>query len=182
MKKPGTMIREVLRHVGAKPATEQYPFVKNPMPPHFRGKIEVDTVKCIGCKMCERDCPTGAIAIAKMGNKRFQATLYHDKCIYCAQCVDSCPVDAISFTSNYELAAHLRATLTEVFDAPPEKPATEGESKEEGGGEKAAKPVEKTETKPVVEAKKENTASVEKTPIKKAAAGTPPSKPASKKA
>ncbi len=174
MKKPGTMIREVLRHVAVKPATEQYPFVKTPMPPHFRGKIEVNTAKCIGCRMCEHDCPTGAIVITKLGNNRNQATLYHDKCIYCAQCVDSCPVDAISYTSNYELAEHLRATLTEVFDAPPEKPAAEGEAQEK-------KPSEKSETEAAVAAKKESNPSAEQASVKNATTDNPASKPTQKK-
>ena len=32
-------------------------------PPGFRGKIQYDTKKCIGCKLCEIVCPVGAIIV-----------------------------------------------------------------------------------------------------------------------
>ncbi|MFH0921793.1 MAG: 4Fe-4S binding protein [Fibrobacterota bacterium] len=104
MKKPGKMTRLALFSAVHKPATIGYPFVKVTMPENFRGKIFGDANKCIGCKLCERDCPSDAIHIKKVGEKRFEIEFDLDKCIYCGQCVDSCNKDALSLTPDFELA------------------------------------------------------------------------------
>jgi formate hydrogenlyase subunit 6/NADH:ubiquinone oxidoreductase subunit I len=117
MKKPGAMIRELLKQIGRKPATVLYPAVKVTMPARFRGRLVFDPAKCIGCKMCMRDCPTGAIVIQKVGEKKFAAEIDNSKCIYCAQCVDSCPKDALAATGDFELAQLDRGKLQVTFAA-----------------------------------------------------------------
>jgi len=126
MKKPGKMVSEVLGAVLRKPATILYPFVKFEMPDKFRGKLKFYTEKCIGCKACMRDCPSNAITINKVGDKRFEAVFDLDKCIYCAQCVDSCPKDALEATREYELAQPQRSQLKVTFHANPPKAADAG--------------------------------------------------------
>ena len=123
MIKPGKMAREVLKSLFLKPATVLYPYVKVQMPDRFRGKIKFTSSRCIGCKLCMRDCPTNAITITKVGDKQFQAEFDLDKCIYCAQCVDTCPKDALSATAEYELAQLQRDKLKVVFHAEPPPPS-----------------------------------------------------------
>jgi len=117
VKKPGKMLAETVRHVLKRPATIRYPYVKVTMPPKFRGKIKFDPDKCIGCKACMRDCPSGAINIVKVGEKRFEAEFQNDRCIFCAQCVDSCPKKALEATPEFELATFDRKNLKTVFHA-----------------------------------------------------------------
>jgi formate hydrogenlyase subunit 6/NADH:ubiquinone oxidoreductase subunit I len=124
MRLPGKMAGEVLRHVTRTPATVLYPFVKVQMPPEFRGKMVYLAEKCNGCKLCSKDCPSGALTINKVGDKRMEAVFDLDKCIYCGQCADSCNKDAIIFSPEYELASLTRATLKFTFHAPPAPPAT----------------------------------------------------------
>lgn len=56
------------------------------------GKITKTNCKngCIGCKMCEKKCPNGAITV-----KDFHASIDYDKCTSCGECAAVCPVKAI---------------------------------------------------------------------------------------
>jgi formate hydrogenlyase subunit 6/NADH:ubiquinone oxidoreductase subunit I len=58
-----------------------------------------------------RDCPSMAIEIEKIAEKKFKALMYLDRCIYCGQCVDSCPKDALHTTKEFELAGFDRAKM-----------------------------------------------------------------------
>ncbi len=126
--RPGKMLRQVLKSILKKPVTIMYPYEKLEMPDKFRGKLKFSPEKCIGCKMCMKDCPTGAITINKIGEKKFEAVIDLDKCIYCAQCVDSCPKKALEATKEVELAQLDKGKLRVIFDAESQK-TTEEESK-----------------------------------------------------
>lgn len=43
-------------------------------------------VGCISCKLCEKNCPTGAITV-----DNFVAHIDYDKCIHCGKCESACP-------------------------------------------------------------------------------------------
>lgn len=124
MKRPGKMLRQVLQSAVARPATVPYPFVPIHMPEKFRGRLAFCAEKCIGCKICMRDCPSKAIEIVKLGDKQFEARIDLARCIYCAQCVESCPKDALEATTDYELAQLTRNNLKVAYHGEPKAPAT----------------------------------------------------------
>ncbi len=105
------MLPAAIRSLFSKPATGNYPFIKEERPVNYRGRLEFDAEKCIGCKLCMRDCPSNAIDIIKIGDKQFKAVVRLDKCIYCAQCCDSCNRGALKATTHYELANFTREAL-----------------------------------------------------------------------
>lgn len=55
--------------------------------------IKIDTMKCIGCGLCQRDCPESNILVA---NKK--AKIISQNCIKCGHCVAICPKAAVSIT------------------------------------------------------------------------------------
>lgn len=118
-RRPGRMVPSLLRSLFRRPATTHYPFVTWTMPDDFRGRPVVHTEGCIGCRMCVRNCPSGAIQIEAAGEKRFEAHLDLGRCLYCGRCAEVCPKKTIEMTKDFELASLDRNTLKVVYDAPP---------------------------------------------------------------
>jgi len=108
MKKgPGKITGYAMNHLFKKPATIAYPYGKLELEKNYRGRIEYHAESCIGCKLCERDCPASAIKIVNVGTKEekvFELHLDYGHCIFCAQCVDSCRKGCLTFSQNIELA------------------------------------------------------------------------------
>lgn len=106
-RKPGVITGYAMKHLFKKPATIKYPYDKLKIEPNYRGKLKYDPDDCIGCNLCVRDCPTGAIKIINVGtkeDKKFECHLDLGHCIFCAQCVDSCRKGCLAFTQDIELA------------------------------------------------------------------------------
>lgn len=113
IKGPGKMLSLVMDSLFKKPATVLYPSVRPEVVENFRGKLKFFQDRCIGCKICMRDCPSNAIEIIRISEteKKFKAVVSLDKCIYCGQCVDSCPKDSLAMTKEFELAHFDRKLL-----------------------------------------------------------------------
>ncbi len=53
---------------------------------------QIDTAACVGCGVCVRICPTGAIS----GERRQPHSIDADACVICGACAAKCPVHAIA--------------------------------------------------------------------------------------
>jgi len=75
------------------------PVVK--VPDNFRGKIEYDKNKCIGCRLCIKVCPSFALEFKE---KERKIKYWVTRCTFCGQCIDVCPRNALRFTDKFLLA------------------------------------------------------------------------------
>ncbi len=108
----GVMVKELLSHLFAKPATVLYPFDRLQPPERFRGRLIWNDDLCIRCNMCVRDCPCdvlelveredGALDAKGKPKKDLVAQMY--RCCFCGQCEWVCPKDCIRFERVFELA------------------------------------------------------------------------------
>lgn len=100
----------VFKHLFKKSVTVQYPEKKRELNDMFRGKPEV--FGCIGCGICKKVCPSGAIDFMKdESGKIISYTFDLKKCIFCGNCKYYCPKGAIKMTKDYELASEDKKDL-----------------------------------------------------------------------
>lgn len=105
-------MQTVFKHLFRKPVTLEYPEKKRILNDSFRGKLKVDG--CVGCMLCKKVCPTGAISIEKE-DKKIISRIDLKKCIFCGNCTFYCPKGAIKMTQEYELATQNKEELVLKF-------------------------------------------------------------------
>ncbi|MEP7078859.1 MAG: 4Fe-4S dicluster domain-containing protein, partial [Chthoniobacterales bacterium] len=110
--------------------TVQYPEERSPLPENYRNFpfLVFDTdeaepgLRCVACKICEKECPPQCILIVKsedkkpdyMGKPQFYPAVFDidiSVCMSCQICVEVCPFEAIKMDKVYELS------VRERFDA-----------------------------------------------------------------
>ena len=98
-----------------KPATIHYMGGKLSLDSHVRGLLRYDPTTCVDCKLCMKDCPTGALRIVNNGTRterEMHAYLDTGRCIFCGQCADSCAKNSLSCSSKADLSQLNRDDLT----------------------------------------------------------------------
>lgn len=81
-----------------KPATLMYPVKSRVYTPVTRGSIEIDINACIFCGICQKKCPTAAIAVTK-DPKVWEIDRL--RCIVCNCCVEVCPKKCLKMAGQY---------------------------------------------------------------------------------
>jgi formate hydrogenlyase subunit 6/NADH:ubiquinone oxidoreductase subunit I len=82
------------------PETIAYPFDELVLPEGFRGAIEIHPDQCVGCGLCVRNCPTGALKLEKESKACFSLSHFPTRCAYCGECEAVCRYDAIHHTNE----------------------------------------------------------------------------------
>src|SRR5882762_477434 len=107
--------------------TVQYPEERNPLPENYRnfpflvydGDASQAGLRCVACKICEKECPPQCIYIVKsedkkpdyMGKPQFYPKIFDidvSVCMSCQICVEVCPFEAIKMDKEFELSRRER--------------------------------------------------------------------------
>ena len=107
--------------------TVQYPEERNPLPENYRnfpflvydGDHSQAGLRCVACKICEKECPPQCIYIVKsddkkpdyMGKAQFYPKVFDidiSVCMSCQICVEVCPFEAIKMDKDFELSTRER--------------------------------------------------------------------------
>lgn len=72
---------------------------------------QVDEAKCVGDKLCEQICPTGAIKVVEK-----KANVDDEKCLACTKCSDRCQEDAITMVPRAQ-SKEFRTSVEGVDEA-----------------------------------------------------------------
>ncbi|MBD3373587.1 4Fe-4S dicluster domain-containing protein [candidate division KSB1 bacterium] len=91
--------------------TLPYPFGSGAeIPEGFRGKLDIDETRCIGCGGCANVCPSRLIRFYDDG-ERTRMEFILDRCTYCGRCEEVCPEDAIAMTIEFETSTNDKTDL-----------------------------------------------------------------------
>ncbi|MEM2298925.1 MAG: 4Fe-4S binding protein [Thermofilaceae archaeon] len=95
----GKILRDGVRFLLRRPVTVRYPFKREntSVLEGFRGALKYDPGLCVGCMLCVKLCPSGAITTADR-----KVSINPSRCILCGQCVEVCPRKALRMTHEFE--------------------------------------------------------------------------------
>src|SRR6266850_453986 len=106
--------------------TVQYPEEQSPLPENYRNfpflVFDNDPeagLRCVACKICEKECPPQCIYIVKsddkkpdyVGKPQFYPKVFDidiSVCMSCQICVEVCPFEAIKMDKDFELSKRER--------------------------------------------------------------------------
>lgn len=147
-----------------KKITECYPENRATLeiPERFRATLTLKDFgghhKCIGCGICQMNCPNGTITLqTKMidlpdGKKKRVLDKYlYDlgSCTFCMLCVTTCPQNALEFSNDFEQAVFQRHVLVKELNEGLALPPTPAPKPKPAAPAADAKPAEKApEAKP----------------------------------
>ncbi len=104
---------------GDRLTTVEYPEKGNTVSPSYRnlpflvyeGENAIEGMKCVACRICEKECPPQCILIEvdrdEKGKPMKRPRIFDidaSVCMGCQICVEACPFDAIRMDSKFELS------------------------------------------------------------------------------
>ncbi|OHB56064.1 MAG: hypothetical protein A2Y07_03080 [Planctomycetes bacterium GWF2_50_10] len=94
-----TFVNNVWQNITSRPATRLYPFTPRTPIAGARGHLQIDADTCIYCGICQKRCPSNALAVTREPKTW---TLDPYKCIVCSYCVEACPKKCLSMNPAHK--------------------------------------------------------------------------------
>jgi ferredoxin len=108
---------DILRHIAENlrggPVTLRFPERVEP-PEGFRGLVELDAQRCVGCATCAYVCPSQAIVVTHFA-AAYEWAYDAGRCTFCGRCADVCPSQALSMQRERPPVYVERDTLRQVY-------------------------------------------------------------------
>jgi formate hydrogenlyase subunit 6/NADH:ubiquinone oxidoreductase subunit I len=80
------------------PVTLRFPERVTP-PVNFRGLVQLDPERCVGCTTCAYVCSSDAVAVTNQ-KTHYEWTYDPGRCTFCGRCVDFCPSQALTMEAE----------------------------------------------------------------------------------
>jgi len=87
----------------------------------YRGLIENDAERCIGCGACAYACPTAAIEVKRAGDT-YSWSYDPGKCTFCGACIVRCKPATLSMESKLPPLYSVQGELKQVLEMVCKKP------------------------------------------------------------
>jgi hydrogenase-4 component H len=92
-------------------ATVGYPLAALAPDPAYRGRVTVDTERCVGCGGCADVCPARCVLVTDLSSRRRVIRRHLDRCLLCGRCEEACAYDAVHVVADWETGTTDRADL-----------------------------------------------------------------------
>jgi hydrogenase-4 component H len=104
-------LRQIALGLGSARATVAYPLGPRTPDPAYRGRVTVETHRCIGCGACADVCPARCVLITDLDASTRVIRRFLDRCVMCGRCEEACAYDAVHLVADWEIATPDRRDL-----------------------------------------------------------------------
>jgi formate hydrogenlyase subunit 6/NADH:ubiquinone oxidoreductase subunit I len=104
-------LRQVAFGLAHPRATVGYPLAPLAPDPGYRGRVTVETERCVGCGACADVCPARCVLITDLDRLTRVIRRHLDRCVQCGRCVEACAYDAVHMVADWETGTPDRRDL-----------------------------------------------------------------------
>lgn len=107
----GAKLRQIAFGLGHRRATVGYPLAPLAPDPGYRGRVTVETERCVGCGACADVCPARCVLITDLDTTTRVIRRHLDRCVQCGRCEEACAYDAVHMVPDWETGTPDRRDL-----------------------------------------------------------------------